>query len=376
MQAGSPRVPIDPLAVPPWTLSSRWAVSWTTRVAVRLVRLRYDRQAPVWAFVVATTLVFSVAPFAVFVVWMFQGEHRFSAEDYGSLRATMFVAGTWVIWGPALTTLWELHYLRSTSVWDEAAVGEGWRLDEIARSRNRVDKLYLPICWGFAAVACAAFYFAMEPLDALFATGDPSQAVWWVGFLVVGYIGWVSGNGVWGVVKTLSLARAITRSDVDYFPFRPSQVASLERLSDFVFTTALFFSVGSVFVPALWQASQDFAATAKFFVFLAVIVLLLGGFACFVLPIAMLTRLADQQRVNRLAEFSSAIETRYARVMEACNQELKVEESLRDELTSLLELRAAVAAESPVPVSQVLLVRAGQTVVVPAVMATAQLFIL
>jgi len=257
----------------------------------------------------------------VFILWFLQG---FLGDSSNAFRSGQFtwaipVGSLWILFGPLLMTLGELEFGKTVRELRRTR-GDGWPIEKIEFSVSRVNRMAWLIVAIFVMLTLVAYLLSEQWLESNLEVGERFSPSWWAGLFVLTHIGHVSGWGVWGVAKALTLTRIVSSSAnyksrskqlgvllPPWTPFRSDQVPGMEAIATFAIRTALLFSAGSVMAPAIALTANQVSAVASIPLWIAISVLLLGSSALFVVPAVWISQLANWQK----AEYVRRIATRF-----------------------------------------------------------------
>ena len=287
-----------------------------------------------------------------------------------SLTWAMPIAATWIVLGPLLMFVGEIGFGRTYGELIRTS-GDNWPFGEIEKWLERCDRWRIPVCALVVAVTGGAYWFGSAWLDRNILIGEKWSATWWTGAAVVCQIGWSAGHGIWGVLKSVGFVHAATSVDRNvhepalppWAPFRPEQAPGMESLAFFSLSTALVFSCGSVLAPAIITValSDSISSTSSALMLAFVVVLTLGSSILFLVPTTRLRALAHLQRVVRLDTLALEIEELATRI----RAEESPDTTAMEKCQLLLNLRNAIAAESPHPRNLAIVGRLPMTTFLP-----------
>jgi len=294
-----------------------WAVSPYSRLAIRLAHRRNSESRYLFLIPLGAAL----PPMIVFILWFLQG---FLGESSNAFRSGQFtwaipVASLWILFGPLLMTLGELEFGKTVRELRRTR-NDGWPIEHIEFCVSRVNRIAWLIVAIFVMLTLVAYLLSEQWLETNLEVGERFSPSWWAGLFVLTHIGHVSGWGVWGVAKALTLTRIVSSSAnyksrskqlgvllPPWTPFRSDQVPGMEAIATFAIRTALLFSAGSVMAPAIALTANKVSAVASIPLWIAILVLLLGSSALFIVPAVWISQLARWQK----AEYVRRIATRF-----------------------------------------------------------------
>lgn len=311
----------------------------------------------------------AAAPFfLVFAVW-FLREFLFSDSRPELSGFAVFLAGSWMLLGMMMMSDGELGYRNAIETL-LSTPEDGWEPQRIQQRVGQLDRLYWPVAVLFSAVAVAAFLVSGNSLSVLIGIGEPGSTSWLLGLLIVLFIGLVSGSGLWGVLASVFLVRGAVLpardSAVLWRPFHGRQTEGVEALSAMMFRSAIYFSAGSVFVPALLQAGPYVSDVAQFILATTIVILAAGGVVVFLAPHLALSRLAHVQRARELDQLAPSLELFKTRLLDSGvrgNHELS--ETDLEHGRALIDLYRELETLSAYPTDLKSLGRGTSTLVIP-----------
>lgn len=291
-----------------------WAISPFSRLGMRICGGQLTRRC----FFLGPFGV-SLLPMIVFTVWFVQGSLSDSKNTFQSGPFTWAIpaASLWILLGPSLMALGERGFGKVISELNRTA-NDGWPLGKLVMATQFVNRIAWLIVAPFTALTLLAYFLAGEWLETNLDVGSRFSLSWWAGLVVVTHIGHVSGWGVWGVVKALTLtwivtlpanyktqSRTLQTLLPPWTPFRSDQVPGIEAIATFSINTAFLFSAGSVLAPAIALAAGDVSAIASITLWLTVLILVFGSTALFVIPAVWISRLTRWQKTEYLKNLTS-----------------------------------------------------------------------
>lgn len=257
--------------------------------------------------------------FLVFAVWFLRG-FLFSDARPELSGFAVFLAGSWLLLGMMMMSDGEFGYRNAIETL-LSTPEDGWEPQRIQQRVRQLDRLYWPVAISFSAIAVTAFLASGNSLTVLIGIDEPGSASWLLGLAIVLFIGLVSGSGLWGVLASVFLVRGAVLpardSAVLWRPFHGRQTEGVEALSAMMFRSAIYFSAGSVFVPALLQAGPFVSDVAQFMLATTIVILAAGGVVVFLTPHLALSRLAHVQRARELDQLAPSLESFRARLLKA-----------------------------------------------------------
>lgn len=310
--------------------------------------------------------IFSLPPSAAFWVWFFAAVLPHIPAKFHGLVYAMPISSLWITFGPLLMQQGEFNLERLLSAFNKAGEQEGWKFSDIQSGIDRADRIYYWVTIPLGIGAAAALFFAFHALAPIIALHSVPERV--VGLFVVADIGFVSASGIWGVFMAISVVREATKNaKVAWQPFRSDVPETISQLYSFVWSVAVIFSVGSVFLPGLLVIHSKIPPVAGAIVLVFVVLLFIGGFLLFSIPQFMLFRMAQKQRDRALDTLAPLIERSISqfgtinqdgpfRVIGFCYS-----------VSTILRLRSAIAEQSPAPLFSTL-ARASTTLALPVLL--------
>lgn len=155
-----------------------------------------------------------------------------------------------------------------------------------------------------------------------------------------------------------------------WHPFRSKKPNGVTQLYSFVWSVAVIFSVGNVFLPGLLVVRQRHGGIPGLIVLIFVILLFTGGLLLYSVPALVLYMMAQRQQDVVLDRMAPFIERNMARLETLDTRSYSIL-SVYYSLNSALQLRSAIAAQSPAPVFN-LIARAGTTLALPVFLVLLQ----
>jgi hypothetical protein len=218
----------------------------------------------------------------------------------------------WILFGPFLMVLGERGFGKVISELHRTA-HDGWPIGNIGSATHFVNRIAWLIVAPFTGLTLLSYLLAGQWLETNLDVGSSFSLSWWAGLVVVTHIGHVSGWGVWGVIKALTLTWIVTSPSnykmqsrelkallPPWTPFRSDQVPGVEAIATFSINTAFLFSAGSVLAPAIALTANEVSAIASIPLWLAVLILVFGSTALFIIPAVWISRLARWQKTEYL----------------------------------------------------------------------------
>lgn len=187
------------------------------------------------------------------------------------------------------------------------ATGYGDDLSRSVKQIREVDRLRRPVSWGFAVATASAFWLGQPWIERML-VGEVGQGSKVLGVALFFLVGMAAGDGVWGVIKTLTLVRVLSHLRWPWEPFEPRQLLVVEDMLKYSYLTALIFSSGALFVPLIWQferASDARPVDAIAWVGLATISV--GSILLLTVPYMWVRALEHRQRNFQLRSFARVV---------------------------------------------------------------------
>lgn len=315
-------------------------------------------------------VIFSLVPTAAFWIWFFVAVLPHIPHKYHGLSYAMPISSLWITFGPILMQQGEFNLERLLKAFNKAGETEGWKFSNIQSGIDRADRIYYWVTIPLGLGAALSLFFAFHALAPIIAL----HSVWerLVGIFVVFDIGFVSASGIWGVFMAISVVREATKNvRIIWHPFRSDVPEAISQLYSFVWSVAIIFSVGSVFLPGLLVIRPQIPPVAGAIVLVFVILLFVGGFLLFSVPQLMLYRMAQQQRDQALDRLAPLIERSISQFSTIDQHEPMKAIGSYYSLTTILRLRSAIAAQNPAPVFSTL-GRASTTLALPVFLTLVQ----
>jgi hypothetical protein len=354
--------------------ASQPAVAVLTRRAtpfVRVPRLLPFVRGHVWRERLCTFLIFSLVPTVFWWTYLLLAVWNHLPQRYIDLRVAMPISSLWVTFGPLLMQQGEFSLERLISAFNKDGPSAGWNFNDIQRSINSSDRAFYWFAWPVAIISGAAILTAYPALSTVIPL-DPYTRFTGVFDLFV--LGFVSGAGAWGVLMAISIVRNATRrANIPWNPFRSERPASVVEIYRFVWSVAIIFSFGSVFLPLIIVLRQRIALSLlpEVLVIIGMTLLFVGGLLLYSVPVFMLYQMAQRQRDSALNVFAPLIEEAMSNVRSPEKRQAMSVVKEYFSLKATLDLRQAVASENPAPVFNVV-ARAASTLVLPTILTLIQ----
>lgn len=308
-------------------------------------------------------LLITIIPLLIFVIWM--ASSGTTAPNF-HLRVAMWLAGTWIFLGPFLSVAWERRYFKLCCHLDLAPAEEGWNKALIAKVVGTWDKYSMPMSLLTAAVTTLGFLLNLSFFQHHLGVGRTFSLNFYEGTLVVVYLGYSFGTGIWGAIKALLLARAAIKPGIVWHPFRPGQVASLEEFGSFSYLTGFYLSVGSIFLPGLYIISPALNTAAWIAGGTLAGSLVVISLLSFLYPTYLIHRLAADQKDVLLQQYSSPLEVLEGQLLDN-SVSLRTSHlwSIQSRTRSLLDLRHAIETAANIPMAQWVAARTASLILLP-----------
>jgi hypothetical protein len=314
--------------------------------------------------------VFSFLPTLFFWIYFTASVWPRITPAYSGLRIAAPITSLWITFGPLLMQQGEFGLERLVSALNRDGPDSGWNFDDIQHAIDKAARAYYWVTIPLAVLAAAAILAAYPTLAQAIPLDPYSRAGGVFDLLVTGF---VSASGIWAVYLALTVIRAATRrAAITWHPFRSQRPEGLVQLYTFIWSVAMIFSAGSVFLPALYVLRQRLGAIPSTIVLVFAAVLFLGGLVLFCVPALMLYKMAQQQQARTLDTLAPVIETSITRLGQADRQTTVGILRTHYTLTTALQLRDAIAAQNPAPVFSTL-ARAATTLVIPLFLTLIQI---
>jgi hypothetical protein len=314
-----------------------------------------------WRERLCTFAIFSLLPTAFFWVYYVFSLYPHISPVYAGLRVAAPITSLWITFGALLMQQGDFNLEKLIRAFNSDGPQAGWDFGDIQRSIGRARRIYYWVAVPLAIIPAVAIGFAYRTLSSAIPLNLYSEAGGIFDLLMTGFI---SASGIWGVYTALSVVRgAVRRALITWRPFRSERAHGVIALYSFVWSTAVIFSTGSVFLPALLVLRARFGAVPGTVVLLFVVVLFAGGLVLFSVPAFMLYTMARQQQARTLDALAPVIEKNIS-LLEATDQSAFSIFSVHYSLDTALRVRAAIAAQDPAPVFNTM-ARAATTLVLP-----------
>lgn len=349
--------------------ASPYPLRRTATPFVRVPRLIRFVEGRVWRERVCTFVVFSVPPTAFFWIYFIFYVRPNIPHGYESLHWALPVSSLWITFAPPLMQQGEFNLERLIRAFNKDGPGAGWNFGDIQKAISTSDRAYYWFTVPMALGSALAIWLAYPTLSSVIPLNSFTKATGVFDLLAIGF---VSGSGLWGVLMAVSIVRGATmRPAVTWRPFRSQRPAGVAELYRFVWSVAVIFSVGSVFLPLIFGLRPRITGVAAAIVFVSVCLLFIGGLLLYTVPVLMLYRMAERQQAHTLESFSPLIESAISAsgtlMADPPERVLTVHFALR----TILDLRQAIAQEAPAPVFKTL-TRAATTLVLPVFLTLLQ----
>jgi hypothetical protein len=319
-----------------------------------------------------TFLVFSFVPTILFWAWFLLEVRGYIPKQYKQLHFAAPIASLWVTFGPLLLQPGVCNLARLVAAFNYDGEKSGWNMPAIQAKITQADNLYYWITFPLGVAAALALSASVSSLKQVIPVEDPLDRS--AGLFTVFVVGFVSASGIWGVGKALAVVSAATKSEgVLWWPFRSTQIWSIRQLYSFIWSVAVIFSAGSVFVPPLLVVRQQLTMIAAAIVTIFIGLLLTGGLILFSVPAVLLYRLLQRQKDHVLDQLAHIVEHDAAKIPAMNRMSAFSVVRLHYSLEAALRLRSAMKAESTSPVSFDVLGRAATTLVLPMVLTAIQI---
>jgi len=256
--------------------------------------------------------LFGAVTFAISAAWCIA---RIPGSKLGATQIlTISSALAWMILAPTLMTLGQswvellLREVQCDAADENLDRSEIKKLEDAKVRLTLIDRFAVPIPMIFSLVFGLSFLLASNAISKyLVVELTGLDLVLGVGLFSV--VGFTSGEGVWGVLKTVVLERELTAINWPWYPFEPWQIGTLTKLGRYSYTTALIFSTGALFLPlttSLYAASIDLVTRTA--AAIAVFVLTGGSAVLFVYPYLRLQKLQRRQRESALRRIGEQLD--------------------------------------------------------------------
>lgn len=316
-----------------------------------------------WRERICTFTVFSALPTAAFWFWFITDVLGHIPRRYSGVAFALPLSSLWITFGPILMQQGEFNLERLLCVFNSAGEKDGWSFSDIQSGIARAGRIYYWFTIPMGVGASLALALAFRPLTPIIALQTPLARL--SGLLVLFAVGFVSASGILGVFMALSVVRGATKNaNVIWLPFRSGVPDAITELYSFVWSVAVIFSAGSVYLPILLVIWPQLPTVAGAIVIIFMILLFAGGLLLFSVPQLMLYRLAQTQRDRALDKLAPLIEQSISQFESAGLAETEKSLGASYSLVAALRLRAAVADQSPAPVFNTL-GRAAATLALP-----------
>jgi hypothetical protein len=295
-----------------------------------------------------TFVVFALLPTVLFWIYFTVSVWPHLTAAYAGLRVAGPITSLWITFGPLLMQQGEFQLEHLVRELNADGPDAGWDFTGIQHALNRAGRMYSWITIPLTLVSGLAIGLAYPTLRAAIPLSRWSELGGIFDLLITGL---TSASGIWAMYAAVSITRAATRhTTVTWRPFRSERQSSLVQLYTFV-----------------WRLG----AIPGGIVLTFVILLFLGGLILFSVPATMLYQMAQQQQARALDELAPLIEDNISKLTKPGQHPPLTSMNVRYTLETAFQVRAAIAAESPAPVFN-LIARAATTLVLPVVLTIIQ----
>lgn len=323
--------------------------------------------------VVVASIAIASIPTLFALQWFIFQFHAW--EHSGKQNLIIGSAIIWMVLAPALMTLGQtwVESLLNSAVVD--ANDANLNLDDLFDHLELVDRWSLLTSTGFSVVVMFAFLSTRDEISGYLGVSFSALEIA-LGLFLFAYVGFTSGEGVWGIAKTLVLENQMTKIRWPWYPFEPLPIDSLQKLGRYSYTTALLFSAGVLFLPAtlsVWTSGDQLATRIAAMIGSGVLVF--GSTVLAIYPYRRLKKLEALQRSFGLHEARRLVECHLP-------QNLVRRKSISDssdqcgktcsiDLSSALELWKVIKFEPVSPIDSLtkFLRQLGSTLIIPIVVA-------
>jgi len=323
-------------------------------------------------------LIFSMVPTALFWMWfLLETRHQVDAR-FEAISYALPIASLWIALGPLCMQHGEFLLERYFAVFSRDAGAADLDLSEVQKSISAIDRWYFRTSVPLAVIVPLAFLVTFPQVQ----TAIGASEVWrYLGAVVFAQVGFVAGSGIWGVVKVLRIAVSVAAIARDpdrsaalrWQPFRPTQKATYASVYTTIGGIGVIFSLGSLVIPMLLAVLPALHPVAQVVVIFFVGLFFIGGLVVFIVPVHLLHLVLEEQKRGILDEIADDIES-VTRTIREEKEKRSPELTLHyQELGVFLQLRAAVAAESPLPPAARVISRSVATLILPIALTILQI---
>lgn len=261
----------------------------------------------------------------------------------------MPISSLWITFGPILMQQGEFNLERLLGAFNKVGEQDGWKFSDIQSPVDRADRIYYWVTIPMGVGAALALLVAFPDLSSIIALHSVPERI--AGIFVVADIGFVSASGLWGVYMAISVVRGATKNaTVVWRPFRAAVSEAVSQLYSFVWSVAIIFSVGNVFLPGLLVIRTEIPPTAAAIVLIFVVLLFIGGLLLFSVPELMLFNLAQKQQGQALDGLAPVIERAISQ-FETLDQKNPLGIlAFCYSVSTILQVRSTIATQNPAPV--------------------------
>jgi hypothetical protein len=309
----------------------------------------------------------------IFNVAFFQRFDQMQASR--TLLASFYLASCWLWIGPLLIFLWEREVDRFCCNVTAQSERDAWSLEPFDRLRRQIDRWHLLFPFGFVVPALVGEVVAMPALRDMLNNRGWNDPIQWVSLLLSFFFSFLSGVGLWGILKTVALVSVLRRTQIRWQPFHEDNFGGLQFIGRFCLRTTLFFCVGSITVPAVLQVATFLRFPSSYLVgsLPAVYSVALG--ISITIPLVAIAALVREQRKAYLApicaQLSSVLnESVENRVPHRAKGVLPGVADARENLEALLILYDRIRDSRVYPLDVAGVIKASVSVAAPLIIAS------
>jgi hypothetical protein len=322
-----------------------------------------------WRERTANLLIFATLPTSLFWIWYVNTGVEHIPPEYDLLLVAAPLSALFTVIGPLAFQQGEFIYerlLRTISRPDE----DGWNTASVHAKIDQLDRVYYVVVAPLTVATAVAVAYVLNDIRDI--APLPSTAAKLGAVVVLAFVGYAAGTGVWGAVKLTVVVRTIANTaSFTWSPFR-SQPHGLHELFRFAWSSGVLFSLGNVTVPVLIVIMPRLSVTSRLISWTFISVTFIGGFLLFALTSRWLFRAVDRQRSHALDKLAPALEHIADRIPDLPTMQVGETIRLRYALEAVMTVRDHIETSTPAPVSRRTIFAATSTLVVPVFLAVVQ----
>ncbi|WP_327358009.1 hypothetical protein [Streptomyces sp. NBC_01304] len=318
-------------------------------------------------------LIFSLTPTGLFWFWFLTDVRHEIPEKLSDLHIAMPLAALWITLAPLLMQQSEYMERDIIEAFNREGPINGWAMADIQRKLHSADRLYYKLVTPLAISAPVALALSLPSLRSVISVDSTWKYV--AGVVVIFQVGFTSATGLWGVIKAMmAVPLAVRTVRLRWSAFR----SSISPLADLTYSSlqkfGVMFSLGALFVPALYVVRIELNPVAQVVVFTFSAFLLFGGLCFFAVPAIFFSRMMERHKLEVLDRLAPPIESILEKLQRINTLSTDEAIHLNYSLKALLQARSEMASQSSLPPSFRLLARSATTLILPIAIALIQLF--